>query len=50
MSGSRRRRGVYPLPKARLIYLAVIACLVFAYLGAFAASFGRSLGMSDGDI
>jgi hypothetical protein len=46
MSASSRRKGVNPLPKARLIYLAVMACLVFAYLGAFLGS----LGMSDGDI
>ena len=40
-----------PLPKARLVYLAVIACLVFAYLGAFVSLAGiLSLGMSDGDI
>ena len=35
-----------PLPKARLIYLAVIACLVLAYV---AAAMQLSLGMSDGN-
>jgi hypothetical protein len=46
MSASSGRKGVNPLLKARLIYLAVIACLVFAYVGGIAL---RSLGMSDGD-
>jgi hypothetical protein len=50
MSASKRRRGVNPLPKARLVYLAVIACLLLASLGALVSSVGRSLGMSDGDI
>lgn len=35
------------LPKARLTYLAVMACLVFAQFG---GALLRSLGMSDGDI
>jgi hypothetical protein len=35
--------------KARLIYLAVIACLLFAYFGAFVSLAGLPLGMSDGD-
>jgi hypothetical protein len=37
---------VNPLSKARLVYLAVIACLLLAYFGAFLQ---YSLGMSDGD-
>jgi hypothetical protein len=42
---------VNPVPKARVVYLAVLACLVFAYLGAFASFAGwLSLGMSDGNI
>lgn len=47
MSGSNRRKGVNPLPKARLTYLAVMACLILAQFG---GALLASLGMSDGDI
>jgi hypothetical protein len=49
MSGSRGMREVKTVAKARLVYLAVIACLLFAYFGALVSFVGLSLGMSDGD-
>jgi hypothetical protein len=40
---------VNPLSRARMIYVAVLACLVVAFLGAYVQLASLPLGMSDGD-